>query len=90
MQTNSITETKRVKIHLFEQGHDVQENDILIASVDSIEGHRRVTLQKPRFQTVVCECKTVLVETSALELARTIQYHHDSGEHDQKMEERDL
>lgn len=34
------------KITLFENGKDVQEGDKFIAHVDSVEGHRRVTLER--------------------------------------------
>ena len=33
-------------IHLFENGREIQEGDLLIAHIDSVEGHRRVTLTR--------------------------------------------
>ena len=33
-----------MEITLFESGKDVQEGDFFIASIDSVEGHRKVTL----------------------------------------------
>jgi len=32
------------EIHLFERGRDINDGDHFIAKVDSVEGHRRVTL----------------------------------------------
>jgi len=34
------------KITLFENGKDIEAGDKFVASVDSVEGHRRVTLTK--------------------------------------------
>lgn len=36
----------QTEITLFESGKDVQEGNIFIAHVDSVEGHRRVKLVK--------------------------------------------
>ena len=33
-------------IHLFENGKEIQEGDLLLAHIDSVEGHRRVTLTR--------------------------------------------
>lgn len=33
------------EIHLFESGKKINDGDLLIASVDDVEGHRRVTLK---------------------------------------------
>lgn len=33
-------------IHLFERGSEINEGDLLRARIDSVEGHRRVTLEK--------------------------------------------
>jgi len=34
-----------MEIHLFEKGKDIRERDLLIATIDFVEGHRRVTLK---------------------------------------------
>jgi hypothetical protein len=36
---------KLTEIHLFEHGKKIQDGDLLLAKVDSVEGHRRVTLE---------------------------------------------
>lgn len=33
------------KITLFENGKDIEEGDKFVAHIDSVEGHRRVTLE---------------------------------------------
>ena len=35
---------KTTGVTLFESGADINEGDVFIATVDSVEGHRRVTL----------------------------------------------
>ena len=41
----AVTIIKTMKpIHLFENGKEIQEGDLLVAHIDSVEGHRRVTL----------------------------------------------
>lgn len=33
------------EIHLFHSGKEIRENDLLIATIDFVEGRRRVTLE---------------------------------------------
>jgi len=34
------------EIRIFEIGNEIKEGDLLLASIDTVEGHRRVTLKK--------------------------------------------
>lgn len=33
------------EIHIFELGKEINDGDLLLASIDTVEGHRRVTLK---------------------------------------------
>ena len=49
-----------MQIHLFENGKGIKEGDIFIATLDSVEGHGRVTLtlQPEEYPCLNCETLT--------------------------------
>lgn len=53
------------KITLFENGKDIQEGDKFVAHVDSVEGHRRVTLVPLIVDDVDCGVDTDVSEEGA-------------------------
>ena len=41
-----MTSQKPTQVHLFDSGRDINDRDLFIATIDSVEGRRRVTLTK--------------------------------------------
>ena len=41
-----MTLQKTTRVHLFDRCRDINDGDLFIASIDSVEGRRRVTLTK--------------------------------------------